>query len=256
MTAAPPPGAPEPFIGTAGWSLPLAEQARFPGEGAHLERYARVFRAAEINSTFHRPHRESTFGRWAESVPADFRFSVKLPKAITHQARLVDASTRVEEFIAQLAPLRSRIGCLLVQLPPKLDFSASVARGFLDHLREASEADVAIEPRHPSWFTAEADRLLATCRVARVAADPPRGERGEEPGGWQGLAYYRLHGSPRVYYSSYGEGFLDDLALQLALLRGEGVRTWCIFDNTTLGAGTGNALALMERMREVPLMRT
>ena len=239
-----------PWIGTAGWSLPLEEQPHFPGDGTHLERYARVFVACEINSTFHRPHRESTFARWAASVPADFRFSVKLPKSITHQARLADCGGLLEEFIGQLEPLRSRLGCLLVQLPPKLEFSARVAGVFLDKLRRASEADVAIEPRHPSWFTEEADGLLAARRVARVAADPPRGERGHEPGGWQGLAYYRLHGSPRVYYSSYDDGFLDDLALQLALLRDEGIPTWCIFDNTTLGAGTGNALALMERMRE------
>jgi len=67
-----------------------------------------------------------------------------------------------------------------------------------------------------------------------------------DPGGWTGLAYYRLHGSPRVYYSSYEPGFLAALAERLKSLRASGIPAWCIFDNTTLGAGTSNALALMD----------
>jgi uncharacterized protein YecE (DUF72 family) len=119
-------GAPA-YIGTAGWSLPPAHQARFPGEGSHLERYARVFPAAEINSTFHRPHRASTFERWAASVPRGFRFSVKLPRAITHERKLAGTRELVDAFLDQLAPLRPRIGCLLVQLPPSLEADAGIA---------------------------------------------------------------------------------------------------------------------------------
>jgi uncharacterized protein YecE (DUF72 family) len=84
--------------------------------------------------------------------------------------------------------------------------------------------------------------------VARVAADPRKAAGGDEPGGFRDLAYFRLHGSPRVYYSSYEERFLDTLAVRLASLRRAGVDAWCIFDNTTLGAGTGNALGLLERL--------
>ena len=236
------------LVGTAGWSLALEEQQHFPGEGSHLERYARVFRAAEINSTFHRPHRESTFARWAASVPPDFRFSVKIPKAITHEARLVEAGALMDGFLQQLAPLRAQLGCLLVQLPPKLSFDAAIASRFFGELREKHEGHVALEPRHATWFTPEAERLLVDSRIARVAADPPRAENGMEPGGWDGLAYYRLHGSPRVYYSSYEPDFLDDVALQLNALHHAGIPAWCIFDNTTLGAGTGNALSVQDRI--------
>jgi uncharacterized protein YecE (DUF72 family) len=91
--------------------------------------------------------------------------------------------------------------------------------------------------------------MLDAANVARVAADPPRGERGGEPGGFRGLAYYRLHGSPRVYYSSYDDAFIARLADRLEAHRREGVECWCIFDNTTLGAGTANALALAEKLR-------
>lgn len=235
-------------VGTAGWSLPPRDQPRFPGEGTHLERYARVLPAVEINSTFHRPHRPATFARWAESVPADFRFSVKVPRTITHDARLVEAEALVDAFLEQFAPLGVKAGCLLVQLPPKLELDAAVARTFFKHLRGAFAGDIAVEPRHVTWFTPAADRLLDKVRVARVAADPPRAPEDGKPGGWQGLAYYRWHGSPRVYYSSYEDEALDALAFQLRRHEEEGVPSWCVFDNTTLGAGTANALSLMERL--------
>ena len=237
------------LVGTAGWTLPRDVRDRFPGGASHLARYAGVFPAVEINSTFHRPHRASTFERWAQAVPGGFRFSLKLPKTITHEHRLAGTRALVDEFLAQVAPLGDALACLLVQLPPSLELDLAVARAFLEGLRERFGGDIALEPRHASWFDAKAERLLAGAAVARVAADPPRAANGFEPGGDPGVAYFRLHGSPRVYYSSYDDAFLDDLAARLDALAGRGVRCWCIFDNTTLGAGTGNALAVMERLR-------
>ncbi len=237
------------YVGTAGWSLPRAEQPNFPAGGSHLERYARLLCATEINSTFHRPHRPATFARWAASVGSSFRFSVKLPRTITHDARLAGGVRPLDEFLAGLAPLRAKVGCLLVQLPPSLELAPRTANAFFAALRARFEAGIAVEPRHASWFTAAAARMLVRHRVARVAADPPRAPSGDEPGGWNGLAYWRLHGSPRIYYSSYGEPYLERLAARVTAVRREGVPCWCIFDNTTLGAGTGNALALLARLR-------
>lgn len=232
------------YIGTAGWSIPRAEQRRFPAGESHLTRYSRVLPAVEINSTFHRPHRAATFERWAASVPRTFRFSVKLPRTITHDQKLAGTATLLKTFLADLAPLGTRLGCLLVQLPPSLAFDVRVARAFFTLLRKRFEGGIALEPRHASWFEARADRLLNDFEVARVAADPPRVAGGDEPGGWRGLAYFRLHGSPRMYYSSYEDDFLDTLAGKLRELRRRRIPTWCIFDNTTLGAATSNALDL------------
>jgi uncharacterized protein YecE (DUF72 family) len=235
------------YIGTAGWSIPRTEQPRFPAGDSHLSRYARVLPAVEINSTFHRPHRPATFERWAASVPRAFRFSVKIPRTITHDQRLAGCAPLLTDFLADLAPLRSRLGCLLVQLPPSLAFDARIARAFFTALRKRFDRGIALEPRHASWFEHRADNLLDEYEVARVAADPPRVAGGDEPGGWSGLAYFRLHGSPRIYYSSYKDDYLHALAEKLRRRR---MPTWCIFDNTTLGAGTGNALSLAERLEE------
>lgn len=235
-------------VGTAGWSLPRADQHRFPPAPSHLQRYASVFNAVEINSTFHRPHRASTFERWAESVPRGFRFSVKLPRTITHDARLAGTGPLLDGFLASLAPIRGQVGCLLVQLPPSLRFDARITRTFVTGLRRRFDGAIAIEPRHASWFEPTVDHTLETLQVARVAADPARAAGGGDPGGWRGLAYFRLHGFPRVYYSSYEDAFLDALAARLLELRRRRVPTWCIFDNTTLGAGTSNALSILERL--------
>jgi uncharacterized protein YecE (DUF72 family) len=248
------------YTGTAAWSIPRTEQRRFPPGDSLLARYAKVLPAAEINSTFYRPHRASTFERWAASVPRAFRFSVKIPREITHDQRLTGGAKLLKTFLADLAPLGARLGCLLVQLPPSLAFDARVARAFFTTLRKQFDRGVAFEPRHASWFGPPADRLLNEFKVARVAADPSRAEGDGEPGGWPGLAYFRLHGSPRIYYSSYEDDYLDVLAKKLKALQRRRIPTWCIFDNTTLGAATGNAYNLHHvllrsnpgRVHEVP----
>jgi uncharacterized protein YecE (DUF72 family) len=240
---------PTTYIGTAGWSLARDQQRHFPAGDSHLARYAQVFPAVEINSTFYRPHRAATFERWAATVPRSFRFSVKLPGAITHDHRLRGSTRLLERFLDDLEPLGRKLGCLLVQLPPSLPFETRAARAFLQALRARFDRGIAIEPRHPSWFHSRAGQLLRQHEVARVAADPPRAEEGGEPGGWPGLAYFRLHGSPRMYYSAYDRRFLDALAEKLRSLARRRIPTWCIFDNTTLGAATPNALALLEGVR-------
>src|SRR5688572_12054373 len=98
-------------IGCAGWSLPRDSWPRFPEAGTHLQRYAQQLNAAEINSSFYRPHQPATYQRWAESTPEHFRFSVKLPKAITHEQRLRDSKPVLQEFLAQVAGLNGKLGC-------------------------------------------------------------------------------------------------------------------------------------------------
>jgi uncharacterized protein YecE (DUF72 family) len=235
------------FIGTAGWSLPRAEQEHFAGSGSHLERYAAHFRVVEINTSFHRSHRAASWRRWRDSVPKSFRFSVKLPKMITHTQRLKGADDLVSSFLAEVEMLGEALGCLLVQLPPSLAFDVGVAGMFFERLRGRTSIAIACEPRHASWFDANSDDLLATYKVARVAADPARVPAAGLPGGWRGMSYYRLHGSPKIYYSTYSAEFIVSLADRLTQDSVER-DVWVIFDNTTLGAATRNALELREQL--------
>jgi len=230
-------------IGTAGWSIPRDVADQFPAEGTSLERYAARFPVAEINSSFHRSHRRSTWERWADSVPPEFRFSVKVPKTITHEHKLQDCDQQISAFIEEVQPLGSKLAVLLVQLPPKLAYDPAVARDFFGDLRTRSSGQIACEPRHSSWFTDDADSTLAAFEVARVAADPACCEDADRPGGWDGFSYWRLHGSPIKYRSSYADR-IPAYAERLTAPAAGGDR-WCIFDNTASSAATADALALV-----------
>src|SRR5690242_2539929 len=228
------------MVGTAGWSIPAQQADVFPREGSHLQRYGAVFSAVEINTSFYRPHRPSTYERWAGTVPAGFQFAVKMPKEITHLRRLVQAEEPLTRFLKEIHVLGDKLGPVLVQLPPSLAFTPVLA-GFFRDFRARFDGTVACEPRHRSWFSDDVDQLLADLRIARVAADPAPVPRAGEPGGWPGLRYYRLHGSPRMYYSAYPRAALQNLARRLT---GQAGATWCIFDNTAEGAATHDAMVV------------
>lgn len=234
------------YIGTAGWSFP--RDLDFPVEGSGLARYATRFDAVEINSSFYRPHQRKTYQRWAASTPPGFRFAVKVPRAITHERRLIAVDDPLARFLDETEGLGDKRGPLLIQLPPSLRFEAEQAEAFLKTWRAHGDAPAVLEPRHASWFAPEAERLLARARVARVAADPAVVPAAAEPGGWSGLIYRRWHGAPTIYESAYTPAALEDAA---ARLRHEMTTadTWWIFDNTKFGAATRDGLALIERLR-------
>ena len=221
------------------------------GKLSHLERYASQFHCVEINSSFHRPHRRTTWERWAKTTPSTFRSAVKMPKAVTHQAKLVKTGAALLDFFEGVSGLGAKLGPVLVQLPPKLTFDEAVTQEFFTTVRELHQGALILEPRHPSWFTASVDQLLRNFEVARVAADPPKGsEMAARPGGWSRLSYWRLHGAPRTYYSDYDEHWLQAFAkrLQLPATQPRAKDTWVIFDNTALGSATANALWLKQAL--------
>ena len=229
--------------GTAGWSLPAKETAE---EGTRLQRYSRTLPCVEINSSFYRAHRATTWARWAVETPADFRFSIKAPKTITHEAKLLNSQSLIRTFLQQIEPLQEKAGPVLFQLPPSLAFDAAVVESFLGALREQYSRQIVLEPRHESWFAPPVDTLLRKHSIARVAADPPKGSpQAAEPGGNLDLVYYRLHGSPRAYYSNYEEEFLAMLAGRIRPHK----NAWVIFDNTALSHAYANALSLQRMIR-------
>jgi uncharacterized protein YecE (DUF72 family) len=233
-------------VGCAGWAIPPQHTACFPAQGTHLERYAQRFPAVELNSSFYRPHRPTTYIRWAASVPEAFQFAVKVPQEITHTRRLVDVTEPLERFLGAVQALGAKLGPLLIQLPPTLRFTEKTAETFFAVFRARFRGYATCEPRHRSWFSPEAEHLLRVARVARVAADPALVPPAAVPGGWRGLVYYRLHGTPEKYYSAYANNYVTALADQLAA-SAQTAPTWCIFDNTARGAATRNALSVLER---------
>jgi uncharacterized protein YecE (DUF72 family) len=233
-------------VGVAGWSVPTALRRPEDAEKSLLEQYAALFRAVEINSSFYRPHRLATYQRWSASVPADFRFAVKVPRLITHEKRLIGCDEDIVAFMSCVRGLGDKLGALLVQLPPGAAFNASAASEFFQALRGQTSTSVVCEPRNPSWFAPGVDRLLDEFRISRVSADPvPQGcdLRVGDRGAHSGIVYVRLHGSPRMYYSAYSPGYLEELRSTLAA-QAVSRQVWCIFDNTASGAAWDNASSL------------
>jgi uncharacterized protein YecE (DUF72 family) len=220
-------------VGTAGWAIRREHKDSFGGDGPQLSRYAARLNAVEINSSFYRPHRAATYARWAGETPDGFSFSVKMPRTITHEARLQGAQDELARFLGECGALGEKLGCILIQLPPSLAYRSS---DFFARFRDDYAGAAALEPRHAGWFTHEADAMLARYRIARVAADPPVAPFA--PGGFKGFEYWRLHGSPKIYYSNYDDTFLAGLAKR------HGRDAWVIFDNTALGHAATNALEL------------
>ncbi len=227
-----------PIIATAAWSIPKKVADRFAQEGSGLARYASVFDGVEINSTFYRRHKTSTFARWAESVPDSFRFAVKIPKEITHTRAMKDIAEPFDTFLEDIAPLGEKRGPLLCQLPPSLAFEAEVLQTAFKVMRHAEDGPIVIEVRHKSWGTAEALDLLKNFAIDRVFADPapvwPAEDFATPP------KYVRLHGKPKIYYSSYTDEEIRSLSKLLAR------DSWCVFDNTASGAAIENALSMLE----------
>lgn len=227
-----------PVVATAGWSVPGAVAARFAAGGSALSRYASVFAGVEINSTFYRRHRASTFARWAEAVPVGFRFAVKIPKEITHLRAMKDIRAPFGLFLEDILPLADKRGPLLCQLPPSLVFDARSAERAFDAIRAMDAGPVVIEPRHRSWASPAALTVLQNYSIDRVLADPapvwPAADFSDP------LRYVRLHGKPVMYHSRYGKGEIKAFAERLA------PDGWCVFDNTASGAAIENALEMLE----------
>lgn len=234
-------------VGTAGWSIPRASAHRFDTAGTHLQRYARWFRAAEINSSFHRPHAAATYAKWRDSTPPGFRFAVKMRRTVTHELKLENARRPLVEFLAQTEGLAEKRGPILVQLPPSLAFDVNVATAFFEVLRELYAGPLVCEPRHATWFSPQVASLLETYAVSRVAADPPAVPAAAVPAGCPRVIYYRLHGSPRTYWSKYDEASIATLARAVRSVPTV-TEVWCVFDNTASGAAIENAWELRGRL--------
>lgn len=233
-------------IGTAGWAVPHEIAPATATVQSGLERYAQHYDAVEINSTFYRLPLARTVERWRELTPAHFRFTVKVPQAITHERALLGGRVELRNFCRLLDGFGPKLGALLVQLPPSLAFDAGAAGRFFAALNAMREAPVVVEPRHATWFSARAEALLRRHGVERVAVDPARHPGAAEPTFTGPISYFRWHGSPRMYFSAYGPERIATLSARIReLTRAHpGRNVYCIFDNTGGGAAPVNALEL------------
>jgi uncharacterized protein YecE (DUF72 family) len=231
------------YVGTAGWQLP-AELKKGKSGSSGLEIYARYFNCVEINSTFYRNHKAATFAKWADAVPGNFRFSIKLSKVITHEKKLKSVSRELREFMGTVKFLKKKLGCILVQLPPSLQYDKTLAERFFTAFRKLYKGAIKLEARHASWE--HAGPVLKKFRIDGVFADP--GDIGlVSP---LNCSYLRLHGTPKIYKSSYDLKSLRSYAAFLQSSQKKFAGVWCIFDNTMYGFASHNALKLLDLLHD------
>lgn len=237
----------EILVGCAGWAIPRQHRHLMEARDSALASYATRFSIVEINSSFYRSHRVETYARWSASVPGHFRFSVKIPKLISHELALRGCGSALNAFVNEISGLEDKLGRVLLQLPPSQRFDMRSASAFFRMWHRRSDVPLVCEPRHASWFSPAAEELFHRHGVSRVSADPRPVDTADTSRYTARWPYWRLHGAPRMYYSPYSEESLREFAEAAAAFRTPS--PWIIFDNTAHSFAVANAARLQDLLR-------
>ncbi len=235
-------------VGTSGYNY-YHWRGKFYPEGLPsrnwLEHYASVFNTVELNVTFYRLPRPTTFARWYSCTPREFTFALKGNRAVTHTRRLRDAAAPVASFFERARELKEKLSVVLWQLPPSLKADLALLQEFCALLREVPGELAprhAFEFRHPSWFCPEVYALLEKNNFALCIADAPRWPTARLA--TADFVYIRFHGSEKLYASSYTRQQLEDWAAQISRWLAEGRDVYAYFNNDAEGHAVANAREL------------
>jgi uncharacterized protein YecE (DUF72 family) len=241
------------MLGTSGWSYEewVEPFYRFKNV-SKLRSYNRVFRTAEIDSTFYRYPTEGTVYGWLRYTDPSFVFTAKLPKLITHD-KLLDLRQGVEDDLLKFCDLMRRLatagklGCLLVQLPPKFDFDQI---GRLDSFFEILPKDFsfAVEFRDLSWMNNETWNLLSKHKVAYTIVDEPLLPPDVKI--TSNIAYFRWHGRGRRPWFDYRykKEELDPWVPRVREVSRKVEKVFGYFNNHYHGYAVENCLQVLEML--------
>lgn len=237
-------------VGLSGWNYPAWKDGfyRDVPRREWLSHAARVFDTLEVNATFYGSMKPSTYAKWRDATPADFRFAIKGSRYVTHYGRLADARDSVLRQRDDAGPLAGKIVAVLWQTPARLQPDHSALARFLDVLRDWPGPTHAIEFRNSAWFTSDTSSLLARAGAANVmsdAADWPCWDAVTAD-----LVYVRLHGHTRTYASAYALKTLRQWAERVRRWTQEGREVVCYFDNDAEGAAPEDAQRLITLLGE------
>lgn len=236
------------YVGTSNIMLPVPKY-KFPEayqDKSRLHYYASLFNSLEVNASFYKLPQAKTFKNWAEDVPADFRFTLKLSKTITHAKGLMYDREDIKRFLNNADSLGIKKGCLLIQFP------ASITAHHIQSLEEILEQIVkldtnngwcrAIEFRHHSWYTEKVQKLLHQHRTAIVIHDIEKGKTPELEQK-ENFVYLRFHGPEKGYRGTYHPEYLEEQAIQIKKWLKQGKDVYAYFNNS-LGTAFDDARLL------------
>jgi uncharacterized protein YecE (DUF72 family) len=196
------------FLGTCGWSYKEWEGNFYQKKSSEskLRAYSKVFKTAEIDSTFYRNPSKSAVMGWLKYSPSDFVFTAKLPKTITHENMLglkKEVKADLEVFLDLMRPLQlgGKLACLLIQLPPKYVYNPQNLEAFFQMLDPMFR--YAVEFRNLTWLmpATKTLELLKQYEVAFTIVDEPL--LPPEVHLTTDFAYFRWHGRGEEIWFDY-----------------------------------------------------
>jgi uncharacterized protein YecE (DUF72 family) len=231
-------------IGTSGWSYKHWQGVFYPHEirpEKYLEYYITRFSCVELNSSFYNLPGMTTVEGWKTRTPENFSFCLKMSRYITHQLQLVNAGEALENFFQIFGRLRDRLGPVLVQLHPGLQYDRPLIIDFLEILKENyNQYRFAIEIRNVSWLNETFFDILSEYRTGFVIADSGNRYPGREAVTTD-FVYLRFHGREQLYASDYNEDVLNSYADKIILWLEADKEIWAFFNNDFYGYAVKNA---------------
>lgn len=238
------------YIGTSGYSYLHWKGCFYPEDlpsSRWLSYYAQFFNAVELNVTFYRRPRKSTYEKWYRETPENFSFVLKAPRTITHFSRLEVTDQQIKEFFEDISTLKEKAACVLWQLPPQMKFDGALLKNFLNKLKKLTPENLrhAFEFRNQAFYSKPCYEILKNYNVAFVCAHSAR-----YPCKFVDTAdfsYFRFHGPGSLYNSSYSDEQLNDWA-QIIKKVLEKKPVFVFFNNDFSGFAVNNALYLKDRL--------
>jgi uncharacterized protein YecE (DUF72 family) len=243
------------YVGTSGWQYRDWRDTFYPhglAQARWLRHYAERFRTVELNNSFYRLPPASSFERWRDETPRDFVMAVKASRFLTHLKRLRDPEGPVDLFMEGARHLGSKLGPVLLQLPPRFRVDAGRLAGALD--RFPGDVRVAVEFRDDSWYTDAVHGVLEEHRAALCLADSPHRRTPEwRTAEWGFVRFHEGTASPRP---CYGEGALATWAERIARLWEPDQDVFCYFNNDHLACAIRDAVVFAGLVRKAGMQAT
>lgn len=236
------------YIGTSGIVLPGPKKT-FPKNYQNTSRlhyYASLFNTLEVNSSFYKVPQPETFARWAQDVPQDFQFTIKIWRDITHARQLHVDQNKIVHFMKALSLMPDKKGCVLIQFPASITFDyldgVKAILETINHLDPDHSWRKAVEFRHNGWYNTHTYAMLDQYRASLVLHDMPKSGI-HIVSSKADFVYLRFHGMSGDYKGSYSDEHLRRYANDIQEWLSQGKSVYVYFNNT-IGNAFANAQTL------------
>jgi len=244
------------FCGTSGLVLPVPNKTHYPPQFKDKSRlcyYASLFNSIEVNSSFYKIPQAKTVTKWLDEVGGGFKFTYKLWRGITHERGLVFNPGDVNNFMKAIDGACNKKGCLLIQLPPSAKVTLMPQLKNVVSCVLQADADrswqIAIELRHPSWYTEHLFNYAGDNQLSIVLHDIPASATPMHYYDTADTVYLRFHGPGGKYRGSYPDDVLQEYSSYVHEWQNEG-KTVYVYFNNTMGDAVRNLQTLNSIVNE------